>query len=168
MKKKMLLQVLRGENMSRYFEYVDDKFAKSKAKEKGIPLPHRSTKSSAGYDFYSPVEVEIPAGERALIWTDIKAKMPFYQVLKMYVRSSLGIKKGLILQNVTGIIDSDYFGNPSNDGNIGLMLWNTSNSIQKIEVGDKIAQGIFEQYYIVDDDVVSADVRVGGIGSTGK
>ena len=168
MKKKIFWQVLRGDNMLRCFEYVDDKFAKSGAKEKGIPLPQRGTKGSAGYDFSSPIEVEIPAGERALIWTDIKAKMPYYQVLKMYVRSSLGIKKGLVLQNITGIIDSDYFSNTSNDGNIGLVLWNTSDVSQKIEVGDKIAQGIFEQYYVVDDDVVVADLRTGGIGSTGK
>ena len=154
--------------MTRYFEYVDDKFAKSGAKTGGIPLPHRSTKASAGYDFYSPIEVEIPAGERALIWTDIKAKMPYYQVLKIYVRSSLGIKKGLILQNVTGIIDADYYGNTSNDGNIGIMLWNTSNSVQKIELGEKIAQGIFEQYYVVDDETSPSDSRTGGIGSTGK
>ena len=154
--------------MTRSFEYVDDKFAKSGARNNGIPLPHRSTKASAGYDFYSPIEVEIPAGERALIWTDIKAKMPYYQVLKIYVRSSLGIKKGLILQNVTGIIDADYYGNTSNDGNIGIMLWNTSNSVQKIELGEKIAQGIFEQYYVVDDETSPSDSRTGGIGSTGK
>ncbi len=154
--------------MVRYFEYVDDKFAKSKAKENGIPLPSRSTKASAGYDFCSPVAVEIAPNERTLIWTDIKAKMPSYQVLKLYVRSSLGIKKGLILQNVTGIIDADYYSNASNDGNIGIMLWNTSNSVQKIDVGEKIAQGIFEQYYIVDDEYQPTSERSGGIGSTGK
>ncbi len=73
MKKKIFLQVLRGENMAmvRYFEYVDDKFAKSKAKEKGIPLPSRSTKASAGYDFSSPVEVEVAPNERVLIWTEL-------------------------------------------------------------------------------------------------
>lgn len=154
--------------MLRAFEYVDDKFSKTNAKQNNIPLPKRGTKGSAGYDFCSPIEVEIAPGERKLIWTDVKAKMPYYQVLKIYVRSSIGIKKNLVLQNVTGIIDSDYYGNPSNDGNIGIMLWNTGESIQKIEVGEKIAQGIFEQYYIVDDDSVSADLRTGGIGSTGK
>lgn len=168
MKKKILLQDLRGEKMLRGFEYVADNFTKTNAKEKNISLPQRSTKGSAGYDFYSPVELEIAPGERKLIWTDVKVKMPYYQVLKMYIRSSIGIKKNLVLQNVTGIIDSDYYNNPSNDGNIGLMLWNTGNSIQKIEVGEKIAQGIFEQYYLIDDDFVSADLRTGGIGSTGK
>ena len=154
--------------MLRGFEYVEDSLAKSNAKANGIPLPVRGTKGSAGYDFCSPIEFEIAPGERKLIWTDVKAKMPYYQVLKIYVRSSIGIKKNLVLQNVTGIIDSDYYSNPSNDGNIGIMLWNTGESVQKIEVGEKIAQGIFEQYYVVDDDSVSADLRTGGIGSTGK
>jgi dUTP pyrophosphatase len=168
MKKKILLQDLRGKLMTRKFEYVDDALSKTQAKTNGIPLPQRGTRGSAGYDFCSPIEFEIAPGERKLVWTDIKAKMPYYQVLKMYVRSSIGIKKNLVLQNVTGIIDSDYYNNPSNDGNIGIMLWNTGSSIQKIEVGEKIAQGIFEQYYVVDDDVVAGDLRVGGIGSTGK
>lgn len=132
-----------------------------------IVLPQRSTKSSAGYDFYSPVDFTIPAyGYSSLIFTDVKAYMQEDEVLQLYVRSSLGVKKGLVLANGTGIIDSDYFENEDNDGNIGIKFYNCSNKEAVIHKGDRIVQGIFSNYLITDNDNVST-VRVGGVGSSG-
>lgn len=65
------------------------------------------------------------------------------------------------------VIDSDYYNNPENEGHIMMALRNTSGSPCAIKVGDRIAQGIFNQYYKVDDDSADGD-RTGGIGSTGK
>lgn len=152
----------------RGFYYVKDDFAKNSAKANAIPLPTRSTSKSAGYDFFSPIQVTLAPNESKLIWTDVKAGMQADEVLKVYIRSSLATKKGLILKNTVGIIDADYFENESNDGNIGIMLWNTSDQIQKIEAGEKIAQGIFERYYIVENEVEVMNNRAGGFGSTGK
>lgn len=83
----------------------------------------------------------------------------------IYIRSSVGIKKGLVLSNGTGVIDADYYSNPDNDGNIGISLLNTMNEDIVIEAGEKIAQGIFVGYLVADDDQATAE-RVGGFGST--
>ena len=130
-------------------------------------LPTRGSKQSAGYDFYSKEEVVIKPGKQYVFWTDVKAYMMDGEVLEMYVRSSIGIKKGLVLSNGTGIIDSDYYSNESNDGNIGLCLRNESDQPQTIEVGERIAQGIFKQF-LVADNIVSSTERNGGIGSTNE
>ena len=130
-------------------------------------LPTRGSKESAGYDFYSKEEVVIKPGKQYVFWTDVKAYMMNGEVLEMYVRSSIGIKKGLVLSNGTGIIDCDYFSNESNDGNIGLCLRNESDQPQTIEVGERIAQGIFKQF-LVADNISSSTERTGGIGSTNE
>jgi dUTP pyrophosphatase len=90
------------------------------------------------------------------------------EVLMLYVRSSIGVKKGVVLSNGTGIIDSSYYSNPSNDGNIGISLFNTSNKEVHIKAGERIAQGVFIQYLVTDDDNVLNNERAGGFGSSGK
>lgn len=89
-------------------------------------------------------------------------------VLKIYSRSSLGFKYRLWLDNLTGIIDSDY-SNSDNEGHIFIKMTNNSleDKIVRINRGDKFAQGIFVQYgTVIDDDVV--EERNGGFGSTNK
>ena len=131
-------------------------------------LPTRGTSKSAGYDLASPIDVVIEPHSSALIWTNIKAYMAEYEVLKLYVRSSVGIKKGLMLKNVTGIVDSDYYSNTGNDGNIGLALYNTTDEAVVIEKGERLVQGIFMKYLTVDNDTFLKNERTGGIGSSGK
>ena len=130
-------------------------------------LPTRGTSRSAGYDLASPIDVVIEPHSSVLIWTNVKAYMADNEVLQLHVRSSVGIKKGLMLKNVTGIVDSDYYGNESNDGNIGLALYNTGDEAVVIERGERLIQGIFMKYLVADNDTFLKDVRVGGIGSTG-
>ena len=72
-------------------------------------LPERQTKSSAGYDFYVIEDVTIPPHQMVMLPTNVKAYMQDDEVLMLYARSSLAIKRGLILQNTTGIIDADFF-----------------------------------------------------------
>ena len=131
-------------------------------------LPTRGTSKSAGYDLASPIDVVIEPHSSALIWTNIKAYMAEDEVLKLYVRSSVGIKKGLMLKNVTGIVDSDYYSNTGNDGNIGLALYNTTDEAVVIEKGERLVQGIFMKYLTVDNDTFLKNERTGGIGSSGK
>lgn len=128
--------------------------------------PVRATKNSAGYDLFSTKTITIGPKERVMIPTDVKAYMLEDEVLKLYVRSSAGIKKGLALQNGTGVIDSDYYSNPSNDGNIGIPLVNNLDYPVEIKVGERIAQGVFMKYLVVDNDDADGE-RVGGTGSTG-
>ena len=77
-------------------------------------LPKRADKGSAAYEFYSKEPVTIPSNQSHLFWTDLQSYMLEDEVLKIYVRSSIGIKKGLILKNGTANIDSSYEGNIGN------------------------------------------------------
>lgn len=150
----------------RGFEIVDDKFRKT---TNNIILPKRASKDSAGYDFYSNEEdvIELIPQSQYLFWTDVKSYMGNCEVLNLYVRSSIGIKRNLELANGTGIIDSDYYNNPKNDGNIGICLRNNTTTVQKIFPGERIAQGIFLPFLIADNGNTE-DLREGGIGSTNK
>ena len=133
-----------------------------------IKLPKRATAGSAGYDFYAPMAFELKPGETIKIPTGIRAVIDENWVLKIYSRSSLGFKYRLWLDNLTGIIDSDY-SNSDNEGHIFIKVTNNSleDKIVRINRGDKFAQGIFVQYgTVIDDDVVEA--RNGGFGSTNK
>ena len=148
--------------MSRFFEVVSDVHRKN---DGNITVPTRVDPRSAGYDFYSPVDVVIPPYGMCMIWTDIKAFMEPDEVLQLYVRSSMG-KHPVVIANGTGIIDSSYYGNADNDGNIGFRLLNLSEEPYVIESGMRIGQGVFQKYLVTDDDNADGE-RVGGFGSTG-
>lgn len=132
-----------------------------------VIMPTRKTKGSAAYDFYLCEDVELPPHSYSkIIPTYIKAKMPQDEVLLLHIRSSIGLLKHVILCNNTGIIDSDYADNPENEGNIGLALYNYGDDTQTFHKGDRIMQGMFVKYGVVDDDVTTGE-RKGGTGSTG-
>lgn len=146
----------------RGFEMVNE----NKRKQKYFHMPTRGTKFSAGYDFYSPEEYMVKPNEIVKIWTDVKAYMQSDEFLMLNVRSSMGGK--FMLANTIGIIDSDYYGNPDNDGNIGIFLKNISNQTQIIKKDDRIAQGIFVKYLKADNDSYNIKIRKGGYGSTNE
>ncbi len=128
-------------------------------------LPSRSTKKSAGYDFFAPSDFIIKKGECLKIFTGVKACMEERDVLYLYIRSSFAIKYGLVLKNSVGVIDSDYYNNPDNEGNIIFVIENTSDNDFEIKKGTRFAQGVFMNYLTIDDDN-SFGKRNGGIGST--
>ena len=66
-----------------------------------------------------------------------------------------------------GVIDADFYNNPENEGNFKIILHNNGDRYAHIEAGERVAQGIFQKYYITDDDKVET-MRSGGIGSTGN
>ena len=151
-----------------------------------VKKPNRSTENSAGYDFYAIEDIEIKSLEHeqrnsplwngyrfvhtevkpTLIRTGIKAKMGKDEFLMLANRSS-NPKKGLILANGIGVIDSDYYNNEDNDGEIMFAFFNISNETIEIKKGDKIGQGIFMKYLTTDDDMATG-TRTGGFGSTGE
>lgn len=151
-----------GKVMRKFYE-VDEKFRKYSQEE--TRLPARMTVGSAGYDFYSKISISVNPGETAKIWTDIKAEMNSDEVLLLVVRSSMGGK--FMMANTVGVIDSDYFSNPKNDGNIGIFLKNISTEKQWIHTGDRIAQGIFVKYLTAENGNHNSE-RTGGFGSTLK
>jgi len=132
-----------------------------------IVLPIRATKHSAGYDFYSPIDMVIRPKTAEMIWTNVKASFYPNEVLMACVTSGMG-KKGVMLSNTMGIIDCDYYGNENNDGNIGFRLYNYGENDYIIKAGDKIGQGLFLSYLTVENEEEITNIRKGGFGSTVK
>lgn len=163
---------------TRGFEFVEDKhkahfqdvkmFDEVKRIYPTLQLPVRSDDKSAGYDFFSPIDITLLPAQKTILFLDVKAYMGDDEVLKIYPRSSMGIKKGLMLSNTVGIVDASYYNNPGNDGNIGLALLNTSGVGIEIKKGDRIAQGVFTKYLLADGDNPTSDLRTGGMGSSGE
>lgn len=132
-------------------------------------LPTRATSNSAGYDFYSPEDFVIEPYGTYKFKTGIRAYMPSDEVLLINVRSSIGIKKNLTLLNTQGIIDADFaYSTDENAGNIMVGLRNLSDIPVEIKKGERVVQGIFVKYSIVDDDKPLSEERVGGVGSSGR
>lgn len=131
-----------------------------------IPLPKRATAGSAGYDFVSPIDVTISAGETALIPTGIRAEMEQGWVLMLFPRSSLGFKYSMRLANTVGVIDSDY-AYAKNEGHIMVKLRNPLDTPVSIGKGDRFCQGVFLPYGTAEEEDDFA-VRTGGFGSTNK
>ena len=130
--------------------------------------PKRGTKKSAGYDFFSPIEIIIPAHGMAKIPTGIKVCMNDDEFLSIYPRSSIGFKTSIRLANTVGIVDADYYNNSDNEGHIFIKFYNPTDKEYSINVGDKIAQGIFMKYLTIDNEEDIDAERTGGLGSTGK
>ena len=149
-----------------------DTFAQSQEEAEkvyeAIRLPKRATAGSAGYDFFAPAEFTLKPGETVKIPTGIRVEMQPEWVLKCYPRSGLGFKYRLQLDDLVGIIDSDYFYS-DNEGHIFAKLTNDSktNKIVTVRRGDAFMQGIFVEYGITEDDKVETS-RNGGFGSTDK
>lgn len=133
----------------------------------GTLLPKRSTKHSAGYDFFSPVDAEIMPGATLNIRTDIKAEMNDDEVLFILPRSSYGYKYSMSLVTTMSVIDADFIDNKVNEGNISIKIKNNGTEPMYLVKNEAFAQGIFVKYLTTDDDDVT-DVRTGGIGSTTK
>ena len=133
---------------------------------KAVELPRRSTAGSAGYDFRSPVTFILYPHEHLIIPSGICCQMPKGIFLSIVPRSSIGIKYGITLLNTVGIIDADYYNNPDNGGHIMLGFKNMGEKPWRVEIGDRVCQGIFLPYVTTEDDTTESS-RNGGIGSTG-
>lgn len=135
-----------------------------------IQLPERGTGKSVGYDIKTPIGFMLDPNERKVIPTGIKAVFNEDEMdtwhLQMYVRSSVGIKGGVVLMNGTGIIDPDYQFS-DNDGDMLLALWNTTDKAVVFNFGERICQCVFAIHGRTSNDS-AAGKRTGGVGSTGK
>ena len=184
---------IKGRN--RGFEVVDRPYRTLESSS--VYLPIRGTKTSAGYDFFATEDLKIAPQTTVKFKTDIKAYMKSDEVLLIDVRSSIGVKKDLMIANTLGVIDSDYYENIDNDGNMMIALRNlkpalelkgfktvsSSNLGQPLDIpiindlreantviiakGEKVAQGIFMKF-LPSDNCNTAATRTGGVGSTGE
>lgn len=101
-----------------------------------------------------------------LVSLGVKAKLESDRFLLMVPRSSL-CKRNLTLGNTVGVIDADYFGNKTNDGEIFAAVINFGDESVVLKAGERIVQGIISSYDKVDYDDTT-DERAGGFGSTGN
>lgn len=150
------------------FELVDDKHRAYLGSP--INLPTRATAGSAGYDFEIPIAAGnqvVGHGGEIIIKTDVKAKLEPGEVLLLFIRSSLGIKRNWELKNCVGVIDSDYYNNPDTGGNIMFALRNRDKFRNTIEAGEKVMQGVIINF-TKDSTPPREEKRVGGVGSSGK
>lgn len=158
--------------MERCFEYVKRVLYNGfESIEPDFNLPKRSTKHSAGYDFECIETITIKpykfGDQPTFVPTGVNCKMPENEFLMLVNRSSNPKKKNLVIPNSLGIIDSDYYGNPDNDGEIMFAFYNFGTEDVVIEKGYHLGQGIFIEYKTTTNDIAEGD-RSGGFGSTDK
>ena len=150
------METLRGFEVAKGFE------------DKGIHIPVRKTAHSAGYDIEAAEDVLMPKFEPGmkptLIPTGLKAYCQPDECYLLLNRSS-GPKKGFLMANSVGLIDSDYYENPDNDGHFFFAYFNCSDHDVEIKKGDVIGQVVFTKYLVVDNDNATGE-RKGGFGST--
>lgn len=159
--------------MKRGFEKISySQFEKDVSNNKRLyneyNLPKRSTKCSAGYDFFAIDDFIIEPGEIKKIPTGIKVFMGSNEMLMLMIRSSMGFKYNVRLCNQVGIIESDYYNNIDNEGHIWVALKNEGEKAFGVIKGDRYIQGVFTEFLTVDDEEEIKCERVGGIGSTNQ
>jgi dUTP pyrophosphatase len=134
----------------------------------GLELPAYATAGAAGCDLRAAVSAprRVAPGERALIPTGISVAIPEGFEGQVRMRSGLALKKGLILPNAPGTIDSDY------RGEVCVLLANLGAEAVEVARGDRIAQLVFAPVARARLEVVAelpgTPRQTGGFGSTGK
>ena len=112
-----------------------------KLKDDKSVVPARATAGAAGFDVYARVEetVYVSPGETKLINLGFSLEVPENMMLMLTPRSGAGAKKGMVLGNLVGVIDSDY-----RDG-VMAAIWNRNFDGEPLVIndGDRIAQGVF-------------------------
>ena len=133
-----------------------------------IPLPHYATDGSAGLDMRACIDesVLVEPGCTELIPTGLAIHIGDASLAAVLLpRSGLGHKHGLVLGNLTGLIDSDY------QGQVYISCWNRGGKAYEIQPAERIAQMVFVQVEQVQFNVVeefdSSERGAGGFGHSG-
>ena len=131
-----------------------------------VPLPSYQTAGSAGFDLASSADVTIATGQIALVPTGLVFAVPAGHFLGIFARSSTPLKKGLVVANGVGVLDSDYSG-PTDELKIQLM--NITAAPVTIARGDRLAQGVILPFVRAEfeESASASGPDRGGFGSTG-
>jgi len=134
-----------------------------------IPLPHYATDGSAGLDMRACIDepITVAPGETVLVPTGLAIHVADPSLAAVLLpRSGLGHKHGLVLGNLTGLIDSDY------QGQVFISCWNRSAASYEVQPAERIAQMVFVPVEQVELKVVeefdASDRGAGGFGHSGK
>src|SRR6186713_2388825 len=130
-------------------------------------IPSYETAGAAGFDLAASVETTIPPGAVALVPTGLVIEVPRGHFLGIFARSSTPLKRGLMVANGVGVVDSDYCG-PHDE--VKIQVINVTNAPVHVAVGDRLAQGMVLAAPRVTFEEVAASDRAsrGGFGSTGR
>ena len=134
-----------------------------------IPLPHYATDGSAGMDMRACIDeaITVAPGETVLVPTGLAIHVADPSLAAVLLpRSGLGHKHGLVLGNLTGLIDSDY------QGQVFISCWNRGSKSYEVQPAERIAQMVFVPVEQVELKVVEAfdasERGAGGFGHSGK
>lgn len=131
-----------------------------------VELPRYQSRGAAAFDLASRDAVVIAPGEVQLVGTGLVVAVPEGHFLAVIARSSLPLRKGLLVANGLGIVDSDYRGEADE---VKVEVYNFTSRPVSIERGERIAQGlILPVVHVVWEEVEeSGGPSRGGFGSTG-
>lgn len=156
----------------------------------GVETPSYQTEGAAGFDFkahsfkkvfsgkkeidltkelvnsISQGYITLRPGERVMIGTGIFVELPVGKQLEVRSRSGMVLNRGLVVANQPGTVDADY------RGEICIILVNTNQFLAKVELGERIAQGVITDYYQAEfvkvEELSDTNRGAGGFGSTGS
>ncbi|GIL49476.1 hypothetical protein Vafri_5803, partial [Volvox africanus] len=141
---------------------AEDKLLVKKLSDKAT-LPKRGSAGAAGYDLASAEDTIVPARGKVLVKTDISIRVPKGTYGRVAPRSGLAAKN--FIDTGAGVVDEDY------RGNVGVLLFNHSDTDFQINVGDRIAQLVLEKIATPDveevEELDATERGASGYGSTG-
>jgi dUTP pyrophosphatase len=131
-----------------------------------LPLPEYATPGASGVDLRSVESITIQPGSWGFVGTGLHLEIPQGYEAQVRSRSGLALKKGVMVLNTPGTIDSDY------RGEVRVILMNLGHEPFNVEPGDRIAQMVFCPVAKVEweetDRLSSTEREAGGFGSTGS
>lgn len=133
-----------------------------------VLLPQYQTAGAAGFDLAASEDVEIEPHSIALVPTGLVIAVPAGQFLGIFARSSTPMKRGLMVANGVGVIDSDYCGDTDE---IKVQVLNFTDARVVVKSGDRIAQGLLipvVRAHWVEAAGPLRDGARGGFGATGE
>ena len=135
-------------------------------RDPSVPLPKYETSGSAGFDLAASADVTIEPGAIALVPTGLVIAVPPGHLLGIFARSSTPLKKGLMVANGVGVVDSDYCGP---DDEVKVQVLNFTSAPVIVRRGDRIAQGVILPFVRAEwnENASASGPTRGGFGSTG-
>ena len=132
-----------------------------------VPMPAYATAGAAAFDLAAAADVDVPAHAVALVPTGLVVEVPAGHFLAILARSSTPLKRGLMVANGVGVVDSDYCG-PHDE--VKIQVINVTDTPVHVAVGDRLAQGmVLAAPHVTFEEVAASDkASRGGFGSTGR
>jgi dUTP pyrophosphatase len=134
-----------------------------------FPLPDYASEGAAGLDLRACIEapLEVRPGTTHLLPTGIAIHIGDTGLAAMLLpRSGLGHKHGIVLGNLTGLIDSDY------QGQVFVSIWNRGQTGYTVQPGERMAQMVFvpvvRARFDIVDEFTESTRGAGGFGHSGR